>query len=60
MAVDFLQFGRRERRRGGGFGVLGRPERAAGSCGAGEQPGLDQPLQGLISRTVDDFQAHRS
>ena len=54
---ELLQFGGGERRRRG-FGGFGRPEGAAGASGLGEQAGVNEPLQRLVGRAVNHFQAH--
>ncbi len=57
MSGQLFQLGSGERRRGG-FGGFGRPQRTAGAGGPGQQTGVNQPLQRLVGRAVNDFQAH--
>ena len=56
---EFFQFGSGERRRRG-FSGVGGPEGAGGAGGLRQQAGVNEPLQGLVGRAVDHFQAHGS
>jgi len=54
--LPLLGFGQRRRLRGG---RVGRQQRSNGPSRSGNQPELDQAIESLIRRPVDNFQSYR-